>query len=64
MPQSISQYIFGNSRVIDIVDNLLVDYPGALLLVYEGWADMGPYVPEFPISTEALAQYHACNMGA
>ncbi|MFC0156455.1 hypothetical protein CDZ97_06300 [Mameliella alba] len=59
----------GDSRspfdaVLDIVDDLLADHPAALLLVYEGWADMAPYVPEFPISTEAFAQYHAYNMGA
>ncbi|WP_305970306.1 MULTISPECIES: PA14 domain-containing protein [unclassified Mameliella] len=50
--------------VIDLVDGMLADHPAAQLLIYEGWADMGPYAPEFPISTDALTQYHAYNMGA
>lgn len=60
---------FGDTRspfdaVIDMVDDLLADHPDAQFLIYEGWADMGPFAPELPITTAALTQYHAYNMGA
>ncbi|WP_204112520.1 calcium-binding protein [Shimia biformata] len=32
-------------------------------VIYEGWADMGPFVRGFPPSTRQLARYHAFNAG-
>lgn len=49
--------------VLDVVDGLVLDHPTTTILIYEGWADMGPYAADLPISASALSDYYAYNQG-
>ncbi|MCT4559471.1 MAG: PA14 domain-containing protein [Pelagimonas sp.] len=48
---------------LDLLDELVLAQPDAQVLIYEGWADMGPFTDTMPPSDSALAAYHAHNMG-
>jgi hypothetical protein len=49
--------------VLDVVDTIVTTHPAATILIYEGWADMGPYGADLPIPAPALADYYAYNQG-
>ncbi|KUF11781.1 hypothetical protein [Pseudoponticoccus marisrubri] len=47
---------------LDIVGDVTAAQPAAQVLIYEGWADLGPF-GDFPPSDADLAEYHAFNSG-
>jgi hypothetical protein len=49
--------------VLDIVGGVVTDHPTAQILIYEGWADMGPYAAELPIAASALGAYYTYSQG-
>ena len=58
----------GDSRspldaTLDVVNDVQAAEPGARIYIYEGWADMAPFASGVPASPQALAGYHAYNMG-
>jgi hypothetical protein len=60
---------FGDARspldaVLDVVGEASTDQPGATIMIYQGWADMAPFSEAIPPAADALASYHAYNMGA
>lgn len=49
---------------LEVIDVVTAAEPGIEVLIYEGWADMGPFVSgDFPPSPRAFAKYHAYNLG-
>jgi len=60
----------GDSRspfdaTLDIVNGVADSQPGAEVFIYEGWADMGPFVTSDEVATGTdLEAYHAYNQGA
>ncbi|WP_144435511.1 T9SS C-terminal target domain-containing protein [Roseovarius atlanticus] len=49
---------------LEVIDVVTAAEPGIEVLIYEGWADMGPFVSgDFPPSAREFAKYHAYNLG-
>ena len=46
---------------LDVLAEVTTAQPEARVLIYEGWADMGPFADDVPAEGDALAAYHAYN---
>ncbi|WP_057792965.1 Ig-like domain-containing protein [Roseovarius atlanticus] len=52
------------NATLEIIDYVTAAEPGVEILIYQGWADMGPFVSgSFPPSAQELANYYAYNLG-
>ena len=47
----------------DVVAQVRAEQPGATIYIYQGWADLGPFAPNFPPTTAQLASYYAYAAG-
>ncbi len=46
------------SVTLDVIDQATGDWPGARVLIYEGWPDMGAFTRGFPPSARNLRRWH------
>ncbi len=53
--------ITASTRLFDWTD---FQAPNARYFIYEGWADMAPFLRSFPPNDRRLTRYHQFNMGA
>ncbi|WP_050530771.1 Ig-like domain-containing protein [Pseudaestuariivita atlantica] len=62
-----ADYAFDTRSPLDAVNEIVADvradYPSADVLIYEGWADMGPFAATVPPSANAEAAYYAYTSG-
>lgn len=46
------------SVTLDVIDGAIADWPGARIVIYEGWPDMGGFTRGFPPSARNLRRWH------
>ncbi|MGX0975658.1 hypothetical protein ACSSVY_001368 [Roseovarius sp. MBR-51] len=46
------------SVTLDVIDRAIADWPGARIVIYEGWPDMGGFTRGFPPSARNLRRWH------
>jgi hypothetical protein len=46
------------SVTLDVIDRAMADWPGARIVIYEGWPDMGGFTRGFPPSNRNLRRWH------
>ncbi|MAN97497.1 MAG: type I secretion protein, partial [Roseovarius sp.] len=46
------------SMTLDVIDGAMTDWPGARIVIYEGWPDMGGFTRGFPPSNRNLRRWH------
>ena len=51
------------SATLRILDWTQETWPGARVMIYEGWPDMGEFAPDFPPSGRGLRRWHAHASG-
>lgn len=46
------------SATVEVIDRATADWPGARIVIYEGWPDMGGFTRGFPPSDRNLRRWH------